>query len=157
MFTTDVLMAQVRDRRCPRSPAVATGRPRVLVIGGNPTHVLKAQSSTLGVVHNEFPDEYDLCHWPFVDQALLLQYDDIGPFLPLVRALHEAYPIRAAMSLLELGVLPAARTNESLGLARESVATAKLPIDEWPMRQHLAATGISLWRPRSAVPRRTFR
>ncbi len=47
------------------------------------------------------------------------------------------------MSLFELGLLPAARTIESLGFAGESVAAAKLPMDKWPMRQHLAARGIS--------------
>ena len=39
------------------------------------------------------------------------------------------------MSLFELGLLPAARTIESLGFAGESVAAAKLPMDKWPKRQ----------------------
>jgi len=34
-------MARVSDRRSPRSSAVATGRPRVLLIGGDPKHVRK--------------------------------------------------------------------------------------------------------------------
>jgi biotin carboxylase len=126
-----------------RSSAVATGRPRVLVIGGKLKHVRKARELGLDVVHAQFPDEYDRGHWPYVDQALLLDYGDTDRLLPLVRALHEAYPFQAAVSLFELGLLPAARVNEALGLGGESVATVELLLDKWRMRQHLAARGIS--------------
>jgi biotin carboxylase len=126
-----------------RSSAVATGRPRVLVIGGKLKHVRKARELGLDVVHAQFPDEYDRGHWPYVDQALLLDYGDIDRLLPLVRALHEAYPLQAAVSLFELGLLPTARINEALGLGGESVATVELLLDKWRMRRHLAARGIS--------------
>ena len=118
-------------------------RPRVLVIGGRLAHVRKARELGLDVVHAQFPDEYDRGHWPYVDQALLLDYGDIDRLLPLVRALHEAYPFQAAVSLYELGLLPAARINEALGLGGESVATVELLLDKWRMRRHLAAKGIS--------------
>ena len=122
---------------------VATGRPRVLIIGGKLKHVRKARELGLDVVHAQFPDEYDRGHWPYVGQALLLDYGDIDRFLPLVRALHEAYPFQAAVSLFELGLLPAARINEALALGGESVATVELLLDKWRMRQRLAAKGIS--------------
>jgi len=93
-----------------------TGRPRVLVVGGRLQQVRKARELGLEVVLAQFPDEYDRGHWPYVDQALLLDYGDIDRLLPLVRALHEAYPFQAVVSLFELGLLPAARINESLGL-----------------------------------------
>lgn len=120
-----------------------TGRPRVLVVGGKLAHVRKARELGLDVVHAQFPDEYDRDHWPYVDQALLLDYGDVDRLLPLVRALHEAYPIQAAVSLFELGLLPAARINEALGLGGESVATVELLLDKWRMRRHLAAKGVS--------------
>ncbi|WP_213451950.1 ATP-grasp domain-containing protein [Rhizomonospora bruguierae] len=126
-----------------RSPAVATGRPRVLVIGGKLQHVRKARDLGLDVVLAQFPDEYDRGHWPHVDQALLLDYGDLDRLLPLARALHEGYPFQTAVSLFELGLLPAARINEALGLAGESVATVELLLDKWRMRRHLAARGIS--------------
>ena len=125
------------------SSAVAAGRPRVLVVGGKVTHVRKARELGLDVVHAQFPDEYDRGHWPYVDQALLLDYGDIDRLLPLAQALHEAYPFQAAVSLFELGLLPTARINEALGLGGESVATVELLLDKWRMRQHLAARGIS--------------
>ena len=59
---------------------------------------------------------------PCVDQALLLYYGDIDRHLPLIRALHEACPFQAAVSLFELGPLPTARINEALGHGGESVA-----------------------------------
>ncbi|MGH2477800.1 MAG: ATP-grasp domain-containing protein [Candidatus Limnocylindrales bacterium] len=103
----------------------------------------KARELGLDVVHAQFPDGYDRGHWPYVDQALLLDYGDIDRLLPLVRALHEAYPFQAAVSLFELGLLPTARINEALGLGGESVATVELLLDKWRMRRHLAARGIS--------------
>jgi hypothetical protein len=122
---------------------VPTGRPRVLVIGGRLKHVRKARALGLDVVHIQFPDQFDRGHWPYVDQALLLDYGDIDRLLPLVRALHEAYPFQTAVSLSELGLLPAARINEALGIGGESVATVELLLDKWRMRRHLAARGIS--------------
>src|SRR5690348_11399937 len=97
-----------------RASALATGRPRVLVIGGKLNHVRKAQELGLDVVHAQFPDEYGRGHWPYVDQALLLDYGDVDRLLPLVQALHEARPFQAAVSLFELGLMPAAKINEAL-------------------------------------------
>ncbi|QGV77860.1 ATP-grasp domain-containing protein [Streptomyces ficellus] len=123
--------------------AAASGRPRVLVIGGKLKLVRKARELGLDVVHAQYPDAYDRGHWPYVDQALLLDYGDIDRLLPLARALHAAYPFQAAVSLFELGLLPAARINEALGLRGESVDTVELLLDKWRMRQQLAAKGIS--------------
>lgn len=127
-----------------RGPSAAdTGRPRVLLIGGKLTHVRKARELGADVVLAQFPDEYDRGHWPYVDQALLLDYGDVDRLLPLVRALHERRPLQAAVSLFEVGLLPAARINEALGLGGESVATVELLLDKWRMRRYLAARGIS--------------
>ena len=117
--------------------------PRVLVVGGRLAHVRKARELGLDVIHAQYPDGYDRGHWPYVDQALLLDYGDVDRLLPLVRALHEAYPFQAAVSLFELGLLPAARINEALGLGGTSMATVELLLDKWRMRRHLAARGIS--------------
>ncbi|MGW5671931.1 ATP-grasp domain-containing protein [Micromonospora sp. NPDC003776] len=130
-------------RDAARSSAVAIARPRVLVVGGTLDQVRKARELGLDVAHVQFPDEYDRGHWPYVDQALLLDYGDIARLLPLVRAWHEAYPFQAAVSLFELGLLPAARINEALGLGGESVATVELLRDKARMRRHLAAAGLS--------------
>ncbi|WP_407562924.1 ATP-grasp domain-containing protein [Streptomyces sp. 184] len=124
-------------------PRSAAARPRVLVVGGGLAHVRKARDLGLDVVHVQYPDAYDRGHWPYVDQALLLDYGDTGRLLPLVRALHAAYPVRAAVSLFELGLLPAARINEALGLGGESVETVELLLDKGRMRRRLAARGIS--------------
>ncbi|WP_329126753.1 ATP-grasp domain-containing protein [Streptomyces sp. NBC_01465] len=118
-------------------------RPRILVVGGSPKHVRKARELGLDVVLAQFPDAYDRDHWPYVDQALLLDYGDTDRLLPMVRALHAAYPFQAAVSLFELGLLPAARINEALGLGGESVATVELLLDKWQMRRELTAKGIS--------------
>ncbi|MEU2561011.1 ATP-grasp domain-containing protein [Streptomyces longispororuber] len=126
-----------------RSSARTAGRPRVLVVGGHSAQVRKARELGLDVVHVQYPDAYDRGHHPCVDQALLLDYGDVDRLVPLVRALHEAYPFQAAVSLFEPGLLPAARINEALGLAGTSVATVELLLDKGRMRRHLAARGIS--------------
>jgi len=118
-------------------------RPRVLIVGGKVKQVRKARELGLDVVHVQYPDAYDRERWPYVDQALLVDYTDIDRLLPLVRALHEVYPFQAAVSLTEFGLLPTARINEELGLGGESVATVELLLDKALMRQHLAAKGIS--------------
>ncbi|MFW6690631.1 ATP-grasp domain-containing protein [Streptomyces sp. MAR4 CNX-425] len=127
------------------SPSSATpaARPRVLVVGGTPAQLRKARDLGLDVAHVQFPDAYDRESWPHVDQALLLDYGDTDRLLPLVRALHAAYPLRAAVSLFELGLLPAARVNEALGLPGESVGTVELLLDKGRMRRHLADRGVS--------------
>jgi biotin carboxylase len=122
---------------------VPSGRPRVLLVGGKPKHVRKAHELGLDVVLVQYPDAYERGHWPYVDQALLLDYGDVDRLLPLVRALYEAYPFETAVSLFELGLLPAAKINEALGLRGESVATVELLLDKWRMRRHLAARGVS--------------
>lgn len=116
---------------------------RLLVIGGKVQHVRKARELGLDVVHVQFPDEFDRRNALYVDQAILLDYGDIDRLLPLARALHQAYPFQAAVSQFELGLLPAARINEALGLTGESVETVELLLDKWRMRRHLAATGVS--------------
>ncbi len=103
----------------------------------------KARELGLDVVHVQFPDEFDRRNALYADQAMLLDYGDIDRLLPLARALHQVYPFQAAVSQFELGLLPAARINEALGLTGESVETVELLLDKWRMRRHLAAQGVS--------------
>ncbi|MFD7975227.1 ATP-grasp domain-containing protein [Streptomyces sp. NPDC059071] len=121
----------------------ASGRPRVLVVGGKVRQLRKARELGLDVVHAQYPNAYGSEHWPYVDQALLLDYSDVDRVLPMARALHEQYPFRTAVTLTEFGLLPAARINEALGLAGESVETVELLLDKARMRQRLAEKGIS--------------
>ena len=126
-----------------RESSAGARRPRVLVVGGNVQYLRKARELGLDVVLVQYPGVYDRTYRPYVEQALLLDYGDVDRLLPLVRALHETYPFQAAVSLFELGLLPAARINEALGLGGESVETVELLLDKWRMRRHLNAKGIS--------------
>ncbi|MGH3876683.1 MAG: ATP-grasp domain-containing protein [Actinophytocola sp.] len=127
-----------------RQPSAgAGGRPRILVVGGQPKQVRKAHELGLDVVYAQFPNKYGSEHWPYVEQALLLDYADVDRLVPLARALHEAYPFRTAVTLSEFGLLSTARVNEALDLDGESVEVAELLMDKWRMRQHLAAKGVS--------------
>ncbi|WMX48300.1 ATP-grasp domain-containing protein [Streptomyces roseicoloratus] len=123
--------------------AAASGRPRVLVVGGKVRQLRKARELGLDVLHAQYPNAYGSEHWPYVGQALLLDYSDVDQVLPMARALHARYPFRTAVTLTEFGLLPAARINEELGLAGESVETVELLLDKARMRQCLAEKGLS--------------
>ncbi|MEV7084614.1 ATP-grasp domain-containing protein [Streptomyces sp. NPDC093085] len=124
-------------------PLGAAAPPTIAVVGGKQKIVRKARELGLRVVYIQHPDAYDRAHWPHVDQALLVDYADTGRTLPLIRALHRAYPFQAVISLWELGLLPAARIDHELGLGGNSLETVELLMDKSRMRARLAALGIS--------------
>ncbi|GAA3429996.1 ATP-grasp domain-containing protein [Streptosporangium sandarakinum] len=120
-----------------------TGRPTIALIGGRPKLVRKAHELGMGVVYIQHPGQYDRAHWPYVDQALLVDYTDTERLLPLVRALHRAYPFDGVVSLYELGVRPAAEIDRMLGLGWHSLETVDLLLDKWRMRRRLNGLGVS--------------
>lgn len=122
---------------------VAEGRPTIAVVGGKLKIVRKARELGLGVVYLQHPDEYGREHWAYVDQALLVDYTDTERVLPLVRALHKSFPFQAVVSLGELGLLPAARIDDALGLGGNPVDAVAMLLDKSRMRRHLDALGIS--------------
>ncbi len=115
----------------------ATARPRVLVIGGKLQHVRKARELGLDVVLAQFPDEYDSSHWPYVDQALLLDYGDIDRLLPLVQGVAQGVPVpgcrvavrarAAAGGADQRGARPRRRVRRHRGAAAGQVADAPAP------------------------------
>jgi biotin carboxylase len=127
----------------PGTSAGDTARPTIAVIGGKPKLVRKAGELGLRVVYIQYPRSYREEHWPYVDQALLMDYSDTQRLLPLAKALHQAYPFQKAISLFELGLLPAAEVAEMLGLGGNPRATVELLLDKWQMRRHLNAMGLS--------------
>lgn len=125
----------------PAGPAAE--RPKILLIGGKPKIVRKARELGLAVVYVQYPNSYRREHWEYVDQALLMDFSDLERLLPLVRSLHDAFPFQKVVSLFELGLLPAAKIDEMLGLGGNPVATVEMLLDKWLMRQHLDRVGIS--------------
>lgn len=126
------------------SDSVGPGpRPVIAVVGGKPKILRKAHDLGLGVVYIQYQDEYDSAHWPYVDQALLVDYADTERVLPVVRSLYETFPFQMVMSPWELGLLPAAKIDNELGLGGNSLETVELLLDKSRMRRHLNASGIS--------------
>lgn len=118
--------------------------PVVLVIGGRPKIVHKARALGLRVVYLQYPGSYTDAARPHVDAALLVDYSsDFERLLPLVVALRQAFPFQKAVSLFELGLLPAAKISEALGLGGTSSQTVELLLDKWRMRQRLNALDVS--------------
>ncbi|WP_433201524.1 ATP-grasp domain-containing protein [Dactylosporangium sp. CS-047395] len=136
-------MGRATSAKAEPADAEADLRPAVLVIGGKTKIVEKANDLGLRVVYVQYPNSYRREHWEYVSQALLLDYSDLDRLLPLVRALHQAYPFRKVVSLFELGLLPAAKIDEMLGLGGNSVATVEMLLDKSFMRRHLNALGVS--------------
>lgn len=121
----------------------AVAKPTIALIGGKPKLVKKAHELGLRVVYIQYPRSYREEHWPYVDQALLMDYSDTERLLPLAKALYEAYPFQKVVSLFELGLLPAAQLAEALGLGGNPRATVEMLLDKWQMRRHLNALGLS--------------
>ncbi|MGY1437024.1 ATP-grasp domain-containing protein [Streptomyces reniochalinae] len=113
------------------------------MVGGKPKITQKAHELGLSVVYIQNPDEYDRAHWPYVDQALLVDYADTERVLPMVRSLHQSFPFQAVISLWELGLLPAAKIDNELGLGGNSLETVEMLLDKSRMRRHLNARGVS--------------
>src|SRR5262245_7570151 len=110
--------------------APVTGRQMIAVVGGTRKIVRKARELGLGVVYIQHPNQYDHTHWPYVDQALLVDYTDNSLLLPLAQALHQAHPFQHVVSLTELGLRPAAEIDQMLGLGGNSLATVDLLMDK---------------------------
>lgn len=125
-----------------RTP-VADPRPCVLIIGGQAKLVLKARELGLDVVYAQYPKAFGAEHAAHVDLATLIDFGDIDRLLPVAKALHEVRPFQAAISMFELGLLPAAQINEALGLNGETVETTHILLDKARMRQVLAEKGVS--------------
>ncbi|GAA2682764.1 MULTISPECIES: ATP-grasp domain-containing protein [Actinosynnema] len=119
------------------------GRPVLAVVGGKLKIVRKARELGLGVVYVQHPDKYDRSHWPYVDQALLVDYTDSARLLPLLAELHRVHPFQRILSLTELGLVPTAEVDELLGLGGNPLKTVDMLMDKAKMRQHLNALGIS--------------
>lgn len=126
-----------------KDPTPVGGRPTIAVVGGRAKIVRKARELGLGVVYIQHQDEYDQSHWPYVNQALLVDYADTERVLPLVRSLHQTFPFQAVISLWELGLLPAAKIDNELGLGGNSLETVEMLLDKSRMRRHLNALGVS--------------
>ncbi|MEW9552291.1 ATP-grasp domain-containing protein [Nonomuraea sp. NPDC050783] len=131
------------SREVTHAPSQRTGRPRIAVIGGKPKLLRKAHELGMSVVYVQQPNQYDRGHWPYVDQALLMDYTDTDRLLPLMWAVHQAQPLDGVLSLYELGVRPAAQVDELLGLNCYSLETVDLLLDKWEMRRRLNALGVS--------------
>jgi biotin carboxylase len=138
-MTPDAVLAS--PQRGVKEPA--TGRQTIAVVGGKPKIVQKARELGLGVIYIQHPNQYDRTHWPYVDQALLVDYTDSERLLPLVRSLHQAYPFQSVVSLFELGLVAAAEIAEMLGLGGTPLSTVDMLLNKWQMRQHLNSLGIS--------------
>jgi len=85
---------------------------------------------------------YDDEQRALVEEALLLDYVDVDRLLPRARRRHADRPFGAVLSLSELGLLPAARVAEELGLPGTPVETVRLLADKGRMRRLLAARGL---------------
>jgi biotin carboxylase len=112
--------------------------PRVLLIGGSPTHLLAAKAAGLDVVYCQFPDEFAAVCGPLVLGAVLADYTDWDTLRPLVVAAFQTWGFTAAVSLTEPGLDPAARVNDLFGLGGTSYEVSHRFTDKNLMRRRIA-------------------
>jgi len=119
---------------------------RILYIGGGreaQETLAKARDLGLEVVYIQRKRQFTDALLPYVDQVVLIDYDDIDVLIPLARTLHNLFPFVRAISLSEDALVPTAHVRDALGLPGNSLHTVRLLKDKWRMRQHLNARGFS--------------
>ncbi len=120
--------------------------PRVLLIGAKhdqPDILQTAASLGLEIIFAQQKELFDpLVQGAYAEVALIMDYDQPA-FLGVARALRADPGFDAVVSLTEMGLIPAARVSDALGLGGTTVATATLLKDKVAMRAHLDRIGLS--------------
>ncbi|MFF0659409.1 ATP-grasp domain-containing protein [Micromonospora tulbaghiae] len=112
--------------------------PRVLIVGGKAKNLEAARRAGCEVVHVQHVAAFTPRHAQACDQAILVDYTDLGVTLPLVQTLHRVAPLAYAVSFTEFGLVPTGALRDALGLPGPSAAVSGLLRDKAAMRRTLA-------------------
>ena len=123
-------------------------RPWIAVIGGRATALAKARKAGLSIMWLHAPGSVNPVGLALADETHLVDYQDLGVLLPLLRCAHERLTLRRVVALTEAGLLPAAHAVTDLGLEGNGLPMVRLLSDKLAMRKHLASAGVSPVRAR---------
>ncbi|HEX5740366.1 MAG TPA: ATP-grasp domain-containing protein [Pilimelia sp.] len=115
----------------------------VLMVGATDDAVHKAKDLGLHVLLLQHPDKLTPAQEEGADLLHVVDYTDWALVEPLARRLHVTPGFRCALSLTELGLVPAAQVNELLGLPGTPLAVARRMRDKRAMRAHLVGSGVN--------------
>lgn len=115
---------------------------RLILVGPNDALCDRCFARGIDVVVVDHPRRADPAVLRAVPTSLLLDYEHARLLEPVLAAAHAATPFAAALSLTELGLVPAARINDRLGLAGLPEATVQRTRDKAAMRRHLEQAGF---------------
>ncbi|MBR7834644.1 ATP-grasp domain-containing protein [Actinospica durhamensis] len=115
---------------------------RVIVVGGGPGLCDRVRLLGAAVTLVEPPGHYDADLVALAERSVLTSYDDPA-LIPMLAAIHRETPFSAVLSLTELGLLPAAKIAQELGVPGLSPETVGRTRDKFAMRQWLRDQGFS--------------
>jgi len=116
---------------------------RILVIGGKKKNLEKAKSLGLEVLYIQKKSLFLESHLEMADKVFLFDFEDSEVLLPLSKAIHAVFPFDYVISMTEVGLVPAARIRDALGLVGNSLTTVQLLKDKGLMRERLNSVGVS--------------
>ena len=116
--------------------------PHIIVIGGGPGLCDRAHHFGALITLVDTPTSYEPALIASVHRTFLTRYDDPA-LLPTLQALHAQQPFSAVLSMTELGLLPAARIADALGLPGISPQAVERTRDKLLMREWLQQKAFS--------------
>lgn len=122
--------------------AAGEAPPRVLLFGGSRRTMRRARSVGVEPLLLQRPGEHDPEYAPLVADLRVVDFDDPAAVLAVAEELHGKRPFVRAMSVMEVGMLAAARVNEHLGLGGTPVRAVELLTDKARMRELQRRTGL---------------
>lgn len=114
----------------------------IIVIGGGPGLCDRAHHLGALITLVDTPTSYEPALVASVHRTVLTCYDDPA-LLPALQALHAQQPFSAVLSMTELGLLPAARIADALGLPGTSPQAVERTRDKVLMREWLKKQAFS--------------
>ncbi|MEV2193182.1 ATP-grasp domain-containing protein [Streptomyces phaeochromogenes] len=115
---------------------------QVIVVGGGPGLCDRIRLTGTDITMVDTPAGYDKALVSVAKRTVLSEYDDPS-LIPLLRAIHRDTPFSAVLSLTELGLMPAARIAEELGIPGLSTETVGRTRDKLTMRTWLRDKAFS--------------
>jgi biotin carboxylase len=122
-------------------------KKRVLIVGGGEGLIpLLDRANRLGissiVIQKRTLVKEELLQ--FAERLIVLDYENDPLLEPIVQAIHRTHPLDRVISMTELGLLPAARLSQSLGLPAVPEEVVAKTRDKHEMRKALSKSGFEL-------------
>jgi biotin carboxylase len=109
-------------------------KKRLVILGGGPGIFDRAELLGVDILLIDLPEKFDPLLAARAKSTLLIDYVHDSTFIDLVQVIHRKLPFDAVISLTELGLMPAAKLAQVLGLHTIPVEVVNRIRDKFRMR-----------------------